>query len=342
MGSGACASCVVAVCALAAGGASFASDCGAGTGAVSGTESGDDLRGTDADDVICAGGGNDVARGASGDDQIDGGDGNDKLFGGAGRDRVAGGRGRDLIEVADRSGKRSRAAAAEDVVVGGPSADTIEALEGAPDVLRCGPGTDTAYADPEDELRGCEVLQDAAGAGSSDKTFGYSEGAKHTDFGGQGFVSASVTQPDGKVVTAGGDGRDFLLARYNADGTLDQTFGVNGRVRTDFHYQDDGALGIVQAPDGSLVVAGYAGQSVDCLPTADPPPSIVVTGVGIARYSADGELDGSFGQGGTVFETFRTDYQCDKTYTIFASDLALDPSGRILVGGGGHFVDRAR
>ena len=47
-----------------------------------------------------------------------------------------------------------------------------------------------------------------------------------------------LLQPDGKLVVAGEagtvNGADFALARYNADGTPDTSFGNGGRVVTDF------------------------------------------------------------------------------------------------------------
>ena len=67
-----------------------------------------------------------------------------------------------------------------------------------------------------------------------------------TSFGGDGKVvtdltrhddwaSALAIQADGKIVVAGGAGyARFGVARYNSDGTLDATFGVNGKVMTDF------------------------------------------------------------------------------------------------------------
>src|SRR5262245_49687801 len=72
-------------------------------------------------------------------------------------------------------------------------------------------------------------------AGALDPTFG-SGGKVTTDFGGVLDQAASVViQPDGKVVAAGVGGFvDFALARYNANGTLDPTFGSGGKVTTDF------------------------------------------------------------------------------------------------------------
>src|SRR5262245_8886228 len=66
-----------------------------------------------------------------------------------------------------------------------------------------------------------------------------------TDFSGRFDVASGIViQPDGKVVVGGvtstpcGQGYDsaFALARYNADGSLDQNFGSGGRATADFGY----------------------------------------------------------------------------------------------------------
>ena len=46
------------------------------------------------------------------------------------------------------------------------------------------------------------------------------------------FAEAVALQQDGKIITVGGTAKIFALARYNANGTLDQTFGTGGRVTT--------------------------------------------------------------------------------------------------------------
>ena len=74
---------------------------------------------------------------------------------------------------------------------------------------------------------------------------------------------ALALQPDGKIVVAGessasGNG-DFALARYLPNGTLDPSFGGDGRVLTDFGSGSyDGASALALQPDGKIVVAGYS------------------------------------------------------------------------------------
>ncbi len=78
----------------------------------------------------------------------------------------------------------------------------------------------------------------------------------------------SVTlQPDGKIVVAGhtwnGNNYDFALVRYNADGSLDTTFGSDGtgKVPTAFGAVDDVGHSVTVQSDGKIVVAGQAWNS---------------------------------------------------------------------------------
>ena len=80
-----------------------------------------------------------------------------------------------------------------------------------------------------------------AADGDLDPTFG-TGGQVTTDFNHSTDIANAVAlQTDGKLVVVGQtytnndySGEDFAIARYNADGTLDTTFGVNGKVTTDF------------------------------------------------------------------------------------------------------------
>ena len=109
--------------------------------------------------------------------------------------------------------------------------------------------------------------------GSLDTTFG-STGIVSTDFGGSRDVAAKVVeQADGRLVVAGrrtyflrspgppGTGSsvtDFAVARYNADGALDYTFGTGGKVTTDFGANaPDGAESVAVQADGKIIVGGY-------------------------------------------------------------------------------------
>src|SRR2546422_184614 len=101
-----------------------------------------------------------------------------------------------------------------------------------------------------------------AGPGDLDATFG-TGGRVLTDFGGGAGARALALQAGGKIVVAGftssdfGTRRDFALARYNADGTLDPSFG-GGRVVTNFGGRAEASALALQS-DGKIVVAGFSG-----------------------------------------------------------------------------------
>src|SRR6266536_2345728 len=99
--------------------------------------------------------------------------------------------------------------------------------------------------------------------GSLDTSFN-GTGKVTTDFGGDGNAEGRsvAVQTDGKIVVAGyataGNTEKFALARYNADGTLDTSFGDSGRVMTDVGISGSNATGVALQKDGKIVVAGYA------------------------------------------------------------------------------------
>ena len=102
--------------------------------------------------------------------------------------------------------------------------------------------------------------------GTPDTTFG-SGGTVTTDFsGGADKAYAVAIQPDGKIVAAGyatSSGRSyFAIARYNSDGSLDDTFNHGGSkpgtLVTAVGASNSTAKALALQPDGALVLAGYA------------------------------------------------------------------------------------
>jgi uncharacterized delta-60 repeat protein len=100
--------------------------------------------------------------------------------------------------------------------------------------------------------------------GSQDTTFG-GTGIVVTDFGAQESAANLVIQASGKIILAGttanAGASDFLLVRYNSDGSLDTSFGSNGKVVTDFGNSAESATGIVQQADGKVIVSGTSGEN---------------------------------------------------------------------------------
>ena len=100
--------------------------------------------------------------------------------------------------------------------------------------------------------------------GSLDTSFS-SDGKVTTAIGsGDDVATAMVIQSNGKIVVAGyshnGSDNDFALVRYNADGTLDTSFGIGGKVTTNFGKTDDRAHGMVIDDDGFILLAGQSGD----------------------------------------------------------------------------------
>lgn len=154
-----------------------------------------------------------------------------------------------------------------------------------------------------------------AADGDLDSTFGIG-GMVKTDFGGNfDVISAIAVQADGKIVVAGGTSNNarvpsFALARYNSDGSLDQSFGIGGRVITNTGGLN-GAASLALLPDGKIL-AGGGGQGNG-------------SDFALARFNNDGGLDASFGSNGVVV----TDLGGADT----AWNMAVQPDGKILLGG---------
>jgi uncharacterized delta-60 repeat protein len=145
------------------------------------------------------------------------------------------------------------------------------------------------------------------------------DGIKTTDFaGGLQEAYGVVLQENGKIVAAGytddaeGTEADFLVTRYEVDGSLDQSFSGDGKKATDFGPGDDVAYDVAVQPDGAIVVVGSSSNGA----TLD---------FAIARYEPDGSLDDSFSGDGK------------KTIDFGSSDglegVAVQPNGKIVVTG---------
>ncbi len=124
-------------------------------------------------------------------------------------------------------------------------------------------------------------------------------------------------QPDGKSVVAGSSRNsanlDFALARYDAFGKLDPSFGSGGRVITPIGSGDDIARQVIVRGDGKLIAVGRSRVGSNW-------------NIAIAQYTSGGTLDTSFGTGGIV----TTDLGSSEDD---AFDVVLDANQRIVVVG---------
>lgn len=102
--------------------------------------------------------------------------------------------------------------------------------------------------------------------GALDPTFG-DRGRTYVDVGGVGAYAYDLAlQPDNAIVTAGYRilatdlSANALLVRFQPDGSLDQTFGLNGISETNYGYMYNVAGNIRLQADGRMVVSGYTSR----------------------------------------------------------------------------------
>ncbi len=145
-------------------------------------------------------------------------------------------------------------------------------------------------------------------------------GALDTSFGINGIAvqehlinynrgSDIALQPDGRIVAVGeaysyfsGPHPVFIVQRFHANGSPDESFGTGGIVYTE---TSGGALSVAVQPDGKIVVVGG--------------------GLTVARYNTDGSLDASFGSAGVVITAVGNDPYFEK--------VILQADGKIVAVG---------
>ncbi len=146
---------------------------------------------------------------------------------------------------------------------------------------------------------------------------------------------AIAIQPDGKIIAAGMDYEEngqmdyhTFLVRYHTNGSIDNSFGANGKVRTAVG-QEDIAYAIAMQPDGKIVIAGNETVIV----SIDSTSATITSRPFLARYLSSGALDNTFGVNGIhrleILNPFEEKY---------LSSLAIRPDGMILAGGGAGFA----
>jgi uncharacterized delta-60 repeat protein len=128
-----------------------------------------------------------------------------------------------------------------------------------------------------------------------------SNGTIDSSFGNNGIVvlnndpsfygNAIAIQEGNKIVAAGfsstpSTSLDFSCIRVTSNGRIDSTFGTNGEIKVDFNQQLDYCNSIALQKDGKILLGGYSGYTTPIF--------------ALARISADGQPDLSFGIRGTV------------------------------------------
>ena len=155
--------------------------------------------------------------------------------------------------------------------------------------------------------------------GAPDNSFG-TAGLVTTDFAGNFDKAVAVAvQPDGKLVVAGQASLasgvvDFAVARYEAGGAPDATFGTGGRVTTNIAGKTDLLAAMVLQPDGRIVVVGRVA------PDGGSDPD-----TGVVRYETNGVPDESFGSHGIVRLPLSAGGWDE------ATGVVVQPDGKLLV-----------
>ncbi len=134
------------------------------------------------------------------------------------------------------------------------------------------------------------ALDDGANCGSP--AFG-AGGKVRTDFSGSSDWVSGVAVHAGKIIAGGSGGdRDFAVARYNANGSLDTSFSSDGKQTVSFGSGWDYGQDVAVQADGKIILAGggYAGDWN--------------TDFALARFNTNGALDTSFSGDGKLLTEF--------------------------------------
>lgn len=163
------------------------------------------------------------------------------------------------------------------------------------------------------------------------------DGTVDTNFGTNGYVMTQilpetdlktseardvVIQTDGKILASGiydQYGRDAVaLVRYNADGSLDLSFGENGIVRSYFVENEvvGGVTGLGLQSDGKIIVSGSANNATDY-------------DVALMRFDVNGKVDSSFGINGRVLTPVGPSHD-------YSTDMVILSDDKILLTGSTH------
>lgn len=196
----------------------------------------------------------------------------------------------------------------------------------------------TAIGSADDEIYGLAIQSDhkivVGGYSYNGSQFVFAlaryntNGTLDAGFGTAGIVTTAVgtnddwimdlrLQRDGKIVASGISATAtqdvFALARYNANGSLDTTFGTGGIVTTTTGSSCDHIYALDIQSDGKIVVAGASTDSSHHLQFA------------VARYTVSGSLDAGFGTGGVTTTTMGL--------LSYINAVIIQPDGKIVTAG---------
>ncbi|WP_304296678.1 T9SS type A sorting domain-containing protein [Porphyromonas gulae] len=151
------------------------------------------------------------------------------------------------------------------------------------------------------------------------------DGTLDTSFGNNGIILAEfpystlpekmLLQKDGKMLLAGYHNDNMMILRYNPDGSLDKTYGVNGlrEIVIEGSENSSFAKAIALQEDNKAVIVGMYGTHPDWKWV-------------IARINEDGSLDNSFGEGGLKTMSIGAGHD-------FSTAVQIQEDGKIIVAG---------
>lgn len=132
------------------------------------------------------------------------------------------------------------------------------------------------------------------------------------------FNKSMTLQNDGKIITVGygmySTNRDFVLVRYNVDGTIDTTYGTNGIAQFNLGTNYDYAFEAATQTDDKIIVTGHTST------TGTTSFNDMVT----IRVNTNGSLDTTFGNSGKV--VYATSIISDSGRSV-----VIQPDGKIVV-----------
>lgn len=172
------------------------------------------------------------------------------------------------------------------------------------------------------------------------------EGFLDNSFGGNGMITVPIggienvatavaIQPDGRIIIGGSTRKEkdsaseFVLVRYNSDGSIDNSFGNQGRVNISESVSGITAKEFVIQPDGKIAVVG---QHIRLDPEEQKNPFLApaertISDLVIISYNIDGSLDRGFGNYGKAL----TPIESLTSRNRFA--VAIQTDGKIVLGG---------
>jgi uncharacterized delta-60 repeat protein len=154
----------------------------------------------------------------------------------------------------------------------------------------------------------------------------HSNGTVNTNFGSNGFVVFETgginmsgfpapiqLQKDGKILLAATANTNFVIARFNRDGSLDNTFNATGIAATNVGGIYRKCADMIIEPNGKIVLAGFIGDDF-----------------GSIRVNKDGTLDSSYGTNGIFKIDFGSSYD-------YGNVIIRQPDNKFVMGGWSSF-----